>query len=440
MDNHKVLEIERALLGLLLIDNRSVNNTMNYLEPSDFFDQNNKAVYEAILDVKNKGMKIEVATILSSLKQKKALDKIGGANYISSLMNDAGLHANLSKFIKEITDKAQLRKVESVIKGLSSEVSKSNASTESILEKVEQDIFSTTRKVQTREFQHTNIIIKDALDNLEKKAVHEGPTGIASDYASLDKMTSGFQNGDLIIIAARPSMGKTAFALNLAANIAKRSIVGFFSLEMPSEQLINRLISFGSYINGNKIREPHLLNETEWSKIHAASDQIKEMDLYIDDSPGLKLSELVWKTKKLAETKGLDIIFIDYLQLLTVASSRSENRQAEVSVISRTLKKLARELEIPIIALSQLSRKVESRENKRPMMSDIRESGAIEQDADIITFIHRPVYYEDDKGKGQTFHDSEVIIAKHRNGPIGNVKLKFNPKIGLFTDTLDGAK
>ena len=435
MNNHNTVELERALLGLLIVERQSIGNVINYLEPIDFFDMNNRIVYEAIIDISNNDMDVEVATLVASLKKVGKLEKIGGINFISSLVNEAGLSANLSKFVKEISEKSQLRKVDGVLSNLSSEIKKSDVSAEEILEKVEQEILSTTRAVQTSDFEYSSDIVDQAIISIRDKASHDGISGLPSEYPSLDDMTSGFQKGDLIILAARPSMGKTAFALNLAANVSRDATVAIFSLEMPAIQLMNRIISFTGFIEGDKIREPNKMNDSDWTKFHQGSDQVKEMNIYVDDSAGLRLAELVWKAKKLHKNKGLDMIVIDYLQLLTVGPASSRDRQAEVSVISRTLKKLARELDIPIIALSQLSRAVENRENKTPIMADIRESGSIEQDADIIMFLFRGAYYEEDKGIGQVQQDTKIIIAKHRNGAIGNVYLKFNPRIGLFTDT-----
>ena len=435
MNKHNTVELERALLGLLIIERNTIGNVINYLEPIDFFDINNRTVYEAIVEVANNDMDVETATIVASLKKTGKLEKVGGINFISSLMNEAGLSSNLSQFVKEISEKSQLRKVDNVLNSLSSEIKKNDASAEDILEKVEQEILSTTRAVQTSDFEHSSDIVDQAIESIRQKASHDGISGLSTDYPSLDDMTSGFQKGDLIILAARPSMGKTAFALNLAANIGRNHNVAVFSLEMPATQLINRLISFTGFVDGDKIREPNKLNDSDWTKLHQGSDQVKEMNIFVDDSAGLRLAELVWKAKKLSKNKGLDMIVIDYLQLLTVGPASSRDRQAEVSVISRTLKKLARELDIPIIALSQLSRAVENRENKTPIMADIRESGSIEQDADIIMFLYRGAYYEEDKGAGQSQQETKIIIAKHRNGSVGNIYLKFNPKIGLFTDT-----
>ncbi len=435
MSNQNTLELERALLGLLIVERSSIGNVINYIKPDDFFDQKNRAVYSAIVDVTEQDMDVEVATIVSVLKKKQLLEKVGGVNFISSLMNEAGLSSNLSKFVKEISEKSQLRKVGGVLSSLSTEVNKSDASAEDILEKVEQEILSTTRAIQTKDFETSKEVVDQTLEELRKKASHDGISGLSSELPSLDNMTSGFQKGDLIILAARPSMGKTAFALNLAASVSKAHNVAIFSLEMPSTQLVNRVISFTGYVDGGKIREPNKLSENDWTKLELASNEVKKMNLFIDDSAGLKLAELTWKAKKLYKNKGLDMIVIDYLQLLTVGNASSRDRQGEVAVISRTLKKLARELNIPIIALSQLSRAVESRESKIPMMADIRESGSIEQDADIIMFLYRAAYYEEDKGAGQAQQETKIIIAKHRNGSVGNIDLKFNPKIGLFTDT-----
>ncbi len=434
---HASVEIERAILGLLLVNKKAINNIRGFLLPEDFYDAKNSLLFQTILSVHDEGFEIELAPVVAKLRTTNSFDKIGGEQYLAQLINESGIHANITKYIKAIADKSQLRKVAKVIAGLGVEISKSDISAEALLEKVESDILSSTRETKQKDFENAKSIVDRALQEIEKKAAHEGVSGLASEFPTLDNMTSGFQRGDLVIVAARPSMGKTAFALNLAATIAKNHTVALFSLEMPAVQIMNRLLSFTGYVEGNKLREPNKLGSDDWTKLHLAKEKVAKLKLYVDDSAGVKLGELVWKAKKLHKNVGLDMIVIDYLQLLSVGNASSDNRQAEVSVISRTLKQLARELDVPVVALSQLSRRVEQRENKTPMMSDLRESGAIEQDADLITFLYREAYYKPAEAS-KTHQKTDIIISKHRNGAVGVISLQFNPMLGLFTDSDGG--
>ena len=433
MDNHQSVKLERALLGLILVNASSINKIRGYIVSADFFDKKNIIVFQTFMDIIDEGNEIETTLVIHKLEKNEQLKAIGGDTYIMDLIESAGMESNIPKYIKEIADKAQLRKVKLVVKELQQEIDKSSADASDILEKVEQGILTATRDVKQKDFQDAESVVDNSLKKIEERAAQDGISGLPTEIPSLDVITSGLQKGDLIIVAARPSMGKTAFALNLAANIAKQSNVAFFSLEMPAEQLMNRILSFTGFIDGNKLKDSNKLTSDDWKKLYVASSKAKKLNLYIDDSAGVKLSELVWKAKKLSKNAGLDMIVIDYMQLITVGSGSSDNRQAEVSAISRTLKMLARELEIPVIALSQLSRKVEQRENKTPMMSDLRESGAIEQDADIIMFLYREAYYKKEEAD-KSHQATDVIIAKHRNGAIGSISLSFNPQIGLFTD------
>ena len=433
MDKKHSVKLEKALLGLILVNPSSIGKIRGFIVAEDFYDQKNKIIYNTFMEVLNEGNEIETTLVIHKLQKNDNLKKAGGDIYISELIESAGMESNVNKYIKEIVDKSQLRKVKKVVGEIQIEIEKSSADASVILEQVEQGILSATRDTKQKDFEDAESVVDLSLKRIEERAAQEGISGLTTEIPSLDVMTSGLQKGDLIIVAARPSMGKTAFALNLAANVAKANTVAFFSLEMPSEQLMNRILSFTGFIDGHKIKDSNKLTSDDWKKLYVASTKAKKLKLYIDDSAGVKLAELVWKAKKLAKNVGLDMIVIDYMQLITVGSGSSDNRQAEVSAISRTLKMLARELEIPVIALSQLSRKVEQRENKTPMMSDLRESGAIEQDADIIMFLYREAYYNREEAN-PNHQNTDVIIAKHRNGAIGTIKLSFNPTIGLFTD------
>ena len=396
-NSHSVVEIEQSLLGLILINKKAILKVRGLLVSNDFFDKRNRIIFQSLNNLLDKNSEIELPLLIADINKNNLLKEAGGVEYISSLVAAAGLFANVDSYIREIADKSQLRKVRNVITTLDKEIDKNDADAEIILEKVEQEILSATRDVQSKDFRTSEDIINAAIKDIEQRATSKGLTGIPSEYPSLDKITSGFQKGDLIILAARPSMGKTAFALNLAVNAAKLKNVAVFSLEMPSEQLFKRILGFTSFVDGYKITNPSMMDKDDFNKVYAAEEKIKNLKIFVDDSPGLKLAELLWKARKLNKNVGLDMIVIDYLQLLNVGNSSSNNRQVEVSLISRTLKQIARELNIPVIALSQLSRDVEKRENKKPMMSDLRESGAIEQDADIIAFLYRDAYYHPEK-------------------------------------------
>jgi len=439
-NNDSVVGLERAILGMLLIDKGSINKIRGFLRPEDFFNKNNRILYKAIIDANDGGFEIEVSAVIAQLKKEKVFDKIGGDAFITGLQSDPALPSNATKYAFEIVEKSRLRQVKKVLSNLIVQANKEGTTADDILENVEQSIISIARDTESKDFRAISEVADDSLQAIQKRATNQGVSGMVTDFPSLDNITSGLQKGDLMIIAARPSMGKTAFALNIAQNVAKHHTVAVFSLEMPARQLVDRLLSSQAFIESNKLRDSHRLTASEWTKLDHAHARVKKLKLFIDDTPGLRLADLVWKARRLKKNEGLDAIVIDYLQLLTVGSKYSQNRQQEVSLISRSLKQLARELDVPIIALSQLSRGVEVRENKRPMMSDIRDSGAIEQDADIITFLYRPGYYDKEQITDPRRQLTELIIAKHRNGSLGKINFMFDPSISLFSDDPKGNK
>jgi len=433
-NNDSVIKLERSLLGMILVEKGSINRIRGFLTPEDFYDKNNRTLFKAIIDANNGGFEIEINTIIIQLQKSGVFEQIGGDKFLTDLQSEHTFISNATKFAREIVEKSRLRQVKKLLTNLSTQANKEGATADDILENVEQSIISITRDTEAKDFRSVNEVADDSLQAIQKRATNQGVSGLVTDFPSLDDITSGLQKGDLMIIAARPSMGKTAFALNLVQNIAKHHTVAIFSLEMPARQLVDRLLASQAYIESNKLRDSHRLTASEWTKLDLACSRVKRLKLFIDDTPGLKLADLIWKSRRLKKNEGVDAIFIDYLQLLTVGKKYSQNRQNEVSLISRSLKQLARELDIPIIALSQLSRGVEMRENKRPMMSDIRESGAIEQDADIITFLYRPGYYNKDEIADPRKQLAELNIAKHRNGSLGTIKFMFDPSISLFSD------
>ncbi len=439
---HKSIEIEKAVLGLLISNNKLAAQHIGYLQPEEFFEQKNQLVFKAIKSLVEKDVKLEIAALKNELETSGDWEKIGADVYIGELIQSSALESNLTKFMMVISDKAHLRYVKQVVNSLATDLTKSDADANELIEKVETEILASTRNNGIREFEHSREIIKKTIEQIQMRMQGGIVSGIATEWDDFNSITSGFQKGDLVILAARPSMGKTAFALNIAQTAARENTVAFFSLEMPKEQLLARVLSSTSYVDGYKFKNKSLTKQ-DWIKLNQAEEQISEMNLFIDDTPSLTLAELMWKAKKLNQQHPLDMILIDYMQLISgPKGSNGDNRQAEVSAISRGLKQLARELNIPVIALSQLSRRVEQREDKRPLMSDIRESGAIEQDADLIMFLYRDAYYNPPKDvdlqEELKYQITEVLISKHRNGATGKIELVFDPSIGLFQNKPKG--
>ncbi len=438
---HSAVEIEQAVLGLLISNHHLITNTIGYIKAEEFYDKRNKIIFRTLEELASTNITIEIAAIINNLKEKGKLKEIGSEAYIAMLIQNAALESNLTQFIKVISEKAHLRKVKDVVTRLGKDLEKENADANELIEKVETDILASTRDVAMGEFESAAEIIKQTIKNIELRQTSSELAGIPTNWTDFDNMTSGLQKGDLVILAARPSMGKTAFALNMAVAAAKDYSVAFFSLEMPKEHLMARILSSVSYVDGYKFKK-NLLTKLDWEKINIAQEQISDYSLFIDDTPGLTLAQLMWKAKKHHNNHKVDMIIVDYMQLISgPRGSLGDNRQAEVSAISRGLKQLARELNVPLIALSQLSRRVEQREDKRPLMSDIRESGAIEQDADLIAFLYREAYYkktEEQNNDDMRHQSTKVIIAKHRNGAVGDIELAFDPSIGLFTDKIKG--
>lgn len=442
---HASPELERAVLGHVLLT-KSLNGVFGYITPKDFTDKRNEMIFQALTELQQGGgfgeNGLELAALVSILKDKKQLEKVGGHEYIASLIDEAALPANITKFIKTIENKSRLRKFTSDIESIQSKLQNPGVTPDQMLDTVENQVLSSIRDVEIKGFEASDVISSRAYSIIEKKASGQAPSGIKSDFADIDALTGGFQKGDLVILAARPSMGKTALALNLMANVAHRGeAVAFFSVEMGADQIWNRLFAFKGLIDAAKLRDPKFMTPTDWKKLDLAHELTSKYKLFIDDTAGIKIMDLVWKAKALHKNHPLSLIVIDYLQLITTGdTSGGDNRQNEVSMISRTLKKLARELGVPVIALSQLSRKVEMRESKVPMMSDLRESGAIEQDADLIAFVYREDYYKspEEKAKSNEMNNglqkTQVIVGKHRNGATDTIDLTFNPSYGLFSD------
>ena len=407
-------EAESSLLGAMIISKETCQSFVDKANVNDFYEDKHRLLFMAMYDLTKQNMPADITTITTYLKDHGQLDKVGGVEYLLRLSESVPTVAHSDFYFKIIHDKAILRKI-------IHETTKIAEDAFNDIENIDDFIDQTEKTLNMLQKNDGNI------------------SGVKTNFIDLDKMTSGFQKGDLIILAARPAMGKTAFALNIAHNAAEKSKepVAIFSLEMPKEQLVQRIICSMGGIEGSTMRTGEVLRNNA-NKYYAAVERVSHCNLFIDDTPGIKINEIVAKCRKLKQDeKGLKLIIIDYLQLISGNSNNRESRQQEVSDISRQLKMLARELEVPVIALSQLSRSVEQRPNKRPMMSDLRESGAIEQDADIVTFLYREDYYAKNNDKNEEVKETgltEVIIAKHRNGATGEVNLSFQKDFSRFTN------
>ncbi|UVI30304.1 replicative DNA helicase [Paenibacillus spongiae] len=427
-------EAEQAVLGAVLIQTESLVTAMERLRSEDFYTPSHQLIFEAMIELGEANQPIDLVTLTSYLQDRQQLEEIGGVSYLAKLANSVPTAANVDYYAQLVEEKSILRRL---IRTANQIVSNGYAAADDIglmLNEAEQRILEISNRRASGGF----ISIRDVLMEVFEKVEHlytnkGGTTGIPSGFSDLDKMTAGFQRNDLIIVAARPSVGKTAFALNIAQNVGVRSkeTVAIFSLEMSAAQLVQRMICAESNVDAGRMRTGYLEGD-DWEKLTMAIGSLSEAQIYIDDTPGITVADIRAKCRRLKKERGLGMILIDYLQLIQGRGKAGENRQQEVSEISRTLKQIARELEVPVIALSQLSRGVEQRQDKRPMMSDLRESGSIEQDADIVAFLYRDDYYNQDTEKKNII---EIIIAKQRNGPVGTVELvflkSFNKFVGL---------
>jgi replicative DNA helicase len=431
------MEAEQSLLGGILIDNEGLASALEILRGDEFYREAHRIIFQAIQDLFERNEPIDLVTVVSLLAEKQQLDSVGGAPYLASLVDTVPSASNVGIYAKIVNDKALLRRLIQAANEISSLCYGGGKQIEEILDHAEAAIFAITENRIRNNYSSLKEIVKKSIEAIERfQEYREMVTGVPSHFTDLDKLTAGFQPSDLIIIAARPSMGKTAFALNLARNAALQSgvPVGVFSLEMSKEQLAMRLLCAEARVDSHKIRTG-FLSQQECAKMLSAAGAFMETPIYIDDTPAISTLELRAKARRMKLDKGLGMVIVDYLQLMRGRES-SERREQEISDISRALKSLAKELNIPVIALSQLNRKVEERNNKRPMLSDLRESGAIEQDADVIAFIYRDeVYNPTTAEKGI----AEIIVGKQRNGPTGDVKLAFINSYTRFENLAYGA-
>lgn len=429
------LVAERSLLGSMLISSDVCQTVLSLASKDDFYLDSHRILFEAMQNIYADNSPVDVTTLTSYLIDKKLLDKTGGVEYLLELSESVPTTSHSEHYLKRLNEKALLRRL---IKESTEIIEKAYGDVENIndfIGEVEKDFLNVTRDRNAGEFQNVKSVIQKVTDRLVMLQKADGKiSGVKTGYYDLDKLTSGLQKGDLIILAARPSVGKTAFALNVAYNVSYKSdeAVAIFSLEMPAEQLIQRIICSAGSLKAESLRSGSILKESS-ERYYAAADKVSKCNLYIDDTPGIRVGEIAAECRRLKREQGLKMIVIDYLQLISGPANSRESRQQEVSDISRQLKMIARELEVPVLALSQLSRSVEKRDNKRPVLSDLRESGAIEQDADIVSFIHREDY-QDPKKEAETQGATDIIIAKHRNGALADIRLVFLKQFSKFAN------
>ncbi len=426
------MEAEQSVIGSMIMSRDAIIEASEIITGADFYQQQYGVVFEAMVELHDEGKAVDLVTLQERLKEKDLPPEISSMEFVRDLLSAVPTSANVKYYAEIVAEKSMLRKLIKTTEEISNACYLGKEKTQDILEITEKKIFDLVQNRGSQEFVPIRQVVLNAIEKIEKASRNQGSvTGIPTGFIDLDYKTSGFQPSDLILVAARPSMGKTAFVLNIAQYMAFHDnvTVAVFSLEMSKEQLVNRLLALESKVDSQNIRTGNLEDE-EWAKLIEGANVIGKSNLIIDDKPCISISELRSKCRKYKMEHNLGIIFIDYLQLMT-GSGRSESRQQEISDISRSLKALARELNVPVVALSQLSRAVEQRPDHRPMLSDLRESGAIEQDADVVMFIYRDDYYNKDS---ENKNIAEIIIAKQRNGPIGTVNLVWMPNYTKFVN------
>lgn len=426
------LEAEQSVLGSMLIENESIVKVAEMLKPEDFYRDAHRHVFDAVLHLCDKGEAVDLVTVSDRLRQQGLLESVGGLSYITALTNIVPTAANVEHYARIVEEKAILRNLIRVATEIVARGYAAKEELDVILDEAEQMIFQVSQRKDCQGYICIRDILEDTFERIEYLYSHKGGvTGVTTGFADLDRLTSGLQPSDLVVIAARPSMGKTMFCLNIAryAAVHQKLPVAIFSLEMAKEQLAQRLLCLEAGVDGQRLRTGFLA-DSDWPKLSSALGQLSEAPIFIDDTPTQSAMEVRAKSRRIKAEHDLGLVVIDYLQLMHVRG-RAESRQQEISEISRSLKAMARELRVPVVAASQLSRAVESRNDKRPLLSDLRESGAIEQDADVVAFIYRDSYYNKDSDKGNV---AEIIVAKQRNGPTDTVELVFLKESGRFMD------
>ncbi len=431
------LEAEKSVLGACFLSNYALEKAIENLSADSFYTESNSKIFQSLVDLTDKKTPIDLTTVTTDLKNKNILKDIGGVEYLTEIINFVPTAANIDYYIKTVDEAALLRRLIETATDIATTGYNMDESVNETLDSAEKKILNIVKTRKSSEFRTIQDVLVKTRNDLEQLAEQKGEiTGLATGWYDFDRITTGLHENEFIIVAARPAMGKSAFALNMATHIAMNTekAVALFNLEMGAEQLALRIISSLGQVEGFKLRTGHLMNE-DWKRVNEAISQLSDTNIYIDDTPGITIGEIRAKCRRLASSeKGLGIIIIDYLQLISGGKNYGSNRQQEVSDISRSLKTLAMELHVPVVALAQLSRQVEAREDKRPLMSDLRESGSIEQDADIVSFLYRDDYYNKEARNEENTSISELIIGKHRNGPTATIELLFKKNTSTFVN------
>ena len=428
------VESEQSILGSIILDKEAIITVAETIQPMDFYKEAHKIIYESMLKLNSNNEPIDLITLIEELRKEGHLDSIGGISYLTSLSTIVPTTSNVKYYANIVKEKSVMRQLIKASNEIINLGYDASTDVQEILDKAEKNIFDISQEKSGDDIQPINVVLQDTFEMIEKLCTDKSEvTGITTGFADLNKKINGLQRTDLILLAARPAMGKTAFSLNLVQNAALKgdASVAVFSLEMSKEQLVQRMLSAQSNVELSKIKTGNL-GESDWPRIIDGMAVLSEANIFIDDTPGIKISEIRSKCRRLKLEKGLDLILIDYLQLME-GEGKNENRQQEIAKISRSLKILAKELDCPVVALSQLSRSPELRKDHRPILSDLRESGSIEQDADIVMFLYRDEYYHDDSEKKNI---GEVIIAKNRHGETGNVELVWFGQVQKFADKI----
>lgn len=429
------IEAEQSVVGAMLMDKDAITSAAEIICGDDFYQTAYGVIFDSVVELFNEGKPVDLITLQDRLKEKDVPEEISSLEFVRELVAAVPTSANVKYYAEIVAEKAMLRKMIKMNEEIANACYIAKEPVEAIMERTEKKVFELVQNRGSGDYVPIKQVVLNALEKIEKASKSKGTvTGIPTGFIDLDYKMSGLQPSDLILVAARPSMGKTAFVLNIAQHVAfkQNKTVAIFSLEMSKEQLVNRLFSLESYVDAQALRSGNL-KDSDWEKLIEGAGTIGRSNLIIDDTPGISISELRSKCRKYKLEHNLELIIIDYLQLMSGSvGGRSESRQQEISDISRSLKSLARELHVPVISLSQLSRAVEQRPDHRPMLSDLRESGAIEQDADVVMFIYRDDYYNKDT---EHINEAEIIIAKQRNGPIGTVVLTWLPQYTKFANS-----
>ena len=428
-------EAEQSVIGSILIDHDAVSVAAENLKAEDFYNLRHKEIFEAILDLYQEGRAVDLVTLKSQLERRGKLEAAGDMKYLTQIAAAVPNSVHIRQYVKIVKDKALYRKFIQLGNQVLAQSFSTETPIEELSEHVEKEVFGILQNRGSEDFAHIKDVLMESFDDIEKIAQNGGElAGISTGFIDLDQKTAGLHPSDLVLVGARPSMGKTAFGLNVVQNAAVKGgkICAVFSLEMSKKQIVNRMLACEAGVDMEHLRSGNMTDQ-DWERLVEALGPLSEAEVYIDDTGGITLAEVRSKCRKLKIEHGLDIVMIDYLQLMSGSGRSGDNRQQEISEISRGLKTLARELSVPVIALSQLSRALEARADHRPMMSDLRESGAIEQDADVIIFLYRDEYYHPDS---EDKNIAEIIIAKQRNGPVGTVKLRYDGQYTRFSNLI----